>query len=47
MFGEAGNDVVVASDNTADGTLDGGEGFDIADVDATRDLLLQSFDIIS
>jgi Ca2+-binding RTX toxin-like protein len=34
MRGEDGNDVIVASDGFADTLIDGGAGFDIADVDA-------------
>jgi Ca2+-binding RTX toxin-like protein len=47
MRGEAGNDVIIASDNFSDTLIDGGTGFNIADVDELLDLSVLSINIFA
>ena len=47
MRGEAGNDVLIASDTFADTLIDGGSGFDIADVDDLLDPVAVSVELLA
>jgi Ca2+-binding RTX toxin-like protein len=45
LFGEDGNDFLLGQDSTADGNMDGGSGFDIAELDAV-DVLRVSLELV-
>jgi Ca2+-binding RTX toxin-like protein len=45
LFGEDGNDILLAQDGVADSNMDGGNGFDIAELDAA-DVLRTSLELV-